>query len=181
MSDLVLIPYIQVRGEWTLPDEVMKGLYRLMVQEGTAKTVFYSGTVKNDDEFLRACRGAGTHTIVILTDTGEPAAIGWLNNFLLSTAHAHWLCFKGIWGTEKTHEAIKKTLEYWFHFEAGDGPLFEVLLGIYPEDNRHINSFAQKAGFTVIGTIPKLLYNFWENRKVGAIISYIERGTVCRS
>ncbi len=175
---MVLIPYVKIDGQWTIPDALMKGLYSLMVQEGTAEVVFYSGTVKNEDEFVKACQLDGTHTVVLLEEAGEPAAIGWLNNFMGATAHAHWLCFKRIWGTEKTDEAIRKTLEYWFHFEVQGKPLFDVLLGIYPEDNRFIDQFARKAGFTVLGTIPKLLYNFWEQRKVGAVISFIERGTV---
>lgn len=175
---MILIPYLKINDEWALPAETVKGLYWLMVQDGIDETVFYSGTVKDENEFLKACQQEGTHTVVLLEETGEPVAIGWLNNFSGSSAHAHWACFKRAWGTGKTLGAIKKTLEYWFHFQVQGKPLFDVLLGIYPEDNRFIDSFARKAGFTVIGTIPQLLYNFWEQRKVGAVISYVERRTV---
>lgn len=181
MKDLILVPYIQINGVWTIPDEVMRGLYGLMVKEGTAKVVFYSGTVKNQDEFLSACKSSGTHTVFVLEETGEPIAIGWLNNFMAQTANAHWLTFKSAWGTGKTDQAIQKTLNYWFHFTKNGESLFEVLLGIYPEENEHIDLFARQAGFTVIGIIPALLYNYWEGRRVGAVISYIERRTVCHS
>lgn len=173
---MVLIPYIEINGEWTIPDEAMKGLYRLMEKEATAHIFFYSGTVKNEEEFLHACRPPASHAVVILEGTGEPVAIGLLNNFTHGSAHAHWVTFRRVWGTDKTDEAIRKSLEYWFHF-----PMFDVLLGIYPEDNAFIDAFARKAGFTVIGTVPNLLYNHWENRKVGAVISFIERRTVCQS
>jgi len=179
MNNLVVIPYTQINGEWTLRDDIVKGFYRLMASQGTARVVFYSGTVKNEDEFLAACRIS--HTVFILENTGRPVAIGWLNNFMGSSANAHWVTFKGSWGTEKTHEAIQATLRYWFHFMKDGKPLFNVLLGIYPEENKRIDKFAKEAGFTVIGTIPGLIYNFWENRTVGAVFSYIERRSICHS
>lgn len=181
MKDLVLIPYIKVNGAWTLPDEVIKGLYNLMVKENTAKIMFPSGNIKNGDDFLKSSQLSKVHTLILLKESGEPAAIGWLNNFDGDIAHAHWLCFKSIWGTEYTDKAIRQTLEYWFHFKKDGKPLFEVLLGVYPEDNKFIDGFAKKSGFTVIGIVPKLLYNYWESRRVGAVISYIERGTICHS
>jgi hypothetical protein len=176
---LVLIPYIRMNEQWTIPDDMMKELYGQMRREGTDRIVFYSGTVKNEDEFLRASQSASTHTAVIFQENGEPAAIGWLNNFDRSIAHAHWLCFKSIWGTDMTHEAARKCLKYWFHFEIEGKPLFEVILGLYPDENKFIHEFVQSIGFTVIGTIPKLFYNHWDERMVGAVVSYIERRTIC--
>lgn len=175
---MILIPYVKVNEEWTIPDELMRGLYQQMRKEGTDKTVFYSGTVKTEEEWMSMAKSGRTHTAVLLQDSGAPAAIGWLNNYSHKSAHAHWLCFKGIWGTPLTKEAIDKSLRYWFHFHADGDPLFDVLLGIWPEDNKYIRKFAEEAGFTVIGTIPSLLYNYWEDRTVGAVFSYIERGKV---
>jgi len=177
---LTVIPYAEINGEWTIPDETMASLYGLMEKEGTAKTVFYSGTVQSAEDFIRASRPPSSNTVIILTEDGEPAAVGWLNNFGIGSAHAHWVCFSNIWGL-RTDEAIQAALKYWFHFKADGKPLFDILLGIFPEDNRAIRMFARRAGFTVIGVIPGLIYNYWENRRIGAVFSYIERGTVCHS
>lgn len=181
MSELLLIPYIVIDGNWTIPDELMRGLYRLMVQEGTEKIVYYSGTVRSEEDFIKSCRPPVSNTVLIVREEGEPVGIGWLNNFNHSSAHCHWVCFKRHWGTRRPDKAIKKVLSYWFGLEADGRPLFNILLGIYPAENEDINAFAQRAGFTIVGSIPNLLYNYWDKRMVGAVISYIERGMVCHS
>jgi hypothetical protein len=174
---MILIPYIEMNGSWTIPDDIMIGLYRMMKNDGTDRVFFYSGTVRNENEFMPACR-ENAHTVVILEESGRPVAIGWLNNYAHKSAHAHWLTFKHAWGTDKTHQAIRETLKYWFHFEHDGEPVFEVLLGIYPSGNRHIDKFAKESGFTVSGRVPSLLYDYWGNRSMDATISYIERGAV---
>lgn len=179
---MILIPYIKVKDEWTIPEWLMKGIWLLLVQQELHRIVFYSGTAKNEDEFIAVCQASGTHVVICTLDDGQPAALGFLNNWNgHGCAHAHWVCFKGIWGTPHTDEAIQKCLGYWFAFEKDGAPVFETLMGVYPETNLHIDRFARRAGFTVVGTVPGMFYNFWEGKRVGAIITYIERGTVCHS
>ena len=175
MSELILIPYVQINGQWTLTDEMLAFMCGMMVKEGSAKTFFYDGAVLNESNFIRICKAGNVH--FMFSDDGQPAAMGMLNNFGANYAHAHWLCFKNIWG-KQTDEAISKSLKYWFNFMKDGKPLFDVLLGIYPETNGRIDKFAKESGFTVIGAIPDILYNYWENRKMGAVFSYIERRSV---
>lgn len=175
MSDFVLIPYIQIDGSWTIPDELMKGLYRLMVQEGTAEKVFYSGSVLNEDHFLSACKSPGQHTLVILQQDGSPGGIVWLNGFMGASAQIHFCMFKAIWGT-RTVEAGKKAVNYFFGLTKPDGePLFKVLLGLTPAEYRVAIRFIKEVGVTVLGTIPHFLYHYFEKRTMGAVVSYLER------
>jgi hypothetical protein len=175
MSKLLLVPYCQYNGEWTLPPDILKFSWQKLVQEETAKVVFYDGKVKTEEEFITMCQLPDVHThFLFREDNGDVAGIGWLNNFAGNSAHCHWVCFKCIWG-RTSDRAIRQTLKYWFSFALDEKPLFDTILGIYPEDNEGIDIFAKRNGFTVIGKIPNLLHNYWEDRKVGAVFSYIER------
>lgn len=180
MSKLTLIPYVKINGEWTLPDELLRFAWAKMVEEESAKTVFCDGRVRDVDTFIAACQAADVHTHFMFKENGDIAAIGWLNNFSGHYVQCHWLCFKSAWG-RTSDRAIKESLQYWFSYKMKGLPLFDVILGIYPEGNECIDLFAKRSGFTVIGTIPNLLYNYWEGRKVGAVFSYIERRSICHS
>jgi hypothetical protein len=175
MNDLVLIPYIEINGTWTIPDDAMKALYRLMEKEKTAKKVFYSGTVKNEHEFLGACKAKNSHTVVILQENGHPGGIVWLNNFQATSAQIHFCMFREIWGTMSV-EAGKMAVDYFLGLNKPDGsPMINVLMGATPEHYDTVISYIQKVGVTIVGRIPCFLYNYYENKPMGAVISYIER------
>lgn len=178
MGKLTLIPYCKINGEWTLPDDLLRFAWSKMVEEDSAKTVFCDGRVKDTDSFIAACQSPDVQThMMFRTDNGDIAAMGWLNNFAGNYAQCHWVCFKCIWG-RTSNEAISSSLKHWFSLALDGKPLFDVILGIYPADNECIDLFAKRSGFTVIGTIPNLLYNYWEGRKIGAVFSYIERSKI---
>jgi RimJ/RimL family protein N-acetyltransferase len=171
---MILIPYINIDGTWTLPDDVMRGLYQLIVHDETDKVFFYGGMVRNGDDFIQACRN-NSNPCVVLEDNGDPVAIAWLNNLEGKSAHAHWIAFKRVWGTGKAQEAATRILKYWFGFKYDGIPLFEVIVGVYPDNNKFIDNFVRKLGFTIIGNIPHLLQNNLTNRSMGANIAYVER------
>ncbi len=173
MSELVLTPYIQINGSWTLPDEVIRGLCRLMIKERTFKKVFYAGTVKNEDEFLSMCKSPSQHTVLITKDDGQPAGMVWVNNFSHVSAQAHFCMFRNIWG-ERTVEAALKTLDYLFGLKRDDEPLLRVILGITPAENELGINFVKDFGGKIIGTIPNLLWNYYEQHSMDAVISYVE-------
>lgn len=175
MSDLILIPYIQINGEWTIPDETMKGLYRLMVKEGTARTVWFSGGVKTEDDFLAASQSPGALTSIILTPEGHPAGMVWINNFMQASAQIHFNMFREIWG-KRTVEAAHMGLDFFFSLKKPDGePMFKVFVGLTPEKYRAAIRFIKEVGVTIIGTIPHFLWDAYEKTTIGAVVSYIER------
>lgn len=177
MGDLVLIPYLNNKGEWTLPGSVLQYAWDKMVRERLEKKVFYDGKVFNADSFIDACQSPHTHTHFMFGEDGDLAAIGFINHFESNHAHMHWVCYRNTWG-EGAEQAARQSLKYWFHFQRGDKPLFDILLAIFPEDNPMIEAFARRIGITILGTVPGILFNKYKNKPVGAIISYIERGTV---
>jgi hypothetical protein len=175
MSDFVLIPYIEVNGSWALPDDAMKGLYRMMVKEKTSRKVWYSGSVQSEDDFVRVSKSMGTHTVIILTKDGKPGAISWLNNFLAASAQIHFVLFREVWG-EKSQEVGQMALDYFFGLKNKDGdPFLKVLMGITPESYDLAIRYIKSLGVTVIGTIPNFLHNYYTNETMGAVISYLER------
>ncbi|MHB8123110.1 MAG: GNAT family N-acetyltransferase [Desulfuromonadaceae bacterium] len=176
MNDLVLIPYIEIDGAWTIPEEAMMGIYRLMVKEETATAVFCSGAVKTETDFVAACQSKGTYTVVILKNDGQPAAIIWLKDFCLNHAYGHFCFFKSVWG-KQTIDAGRMALDHFFHFARPDGKgLLHVLIGVFPGKNKKALEFVRKLGFTIVGTIPKMIYDEQEDKMVDAVFSYVERG-----
>lgn len=173
-DDMVLIPYVEINGAWTINDETMKRLYGLMVAEQTNEIVFKAGSVMDEDDFIKAFKSPNVHMVLILTDTA-PAAIVWIRDFGPNYAYGHFCMFKNIWG-KKTIQAGQTAIDYFFSMKRPDGePFFDLLIGVFPEDNEHALNLVKNLGFTVLGVIPKMLYDKYENRKIGAVYSYIER------
>lgn len=175
MSDLIIIPYVEIDGKWTIPDTAMKGLYRLMLKEKTANVTFYSGTVQNEDQFVLSCKSSNQHTVIILLPDGKPAGIVWVNGYAHGSAQVHFCMFRSIWGSRSV-EAGKKAVDYLFGLTKPDGePLIRMLLGLTPVEYELAINFIKEVGVTVIGTVPHFVWNHYKQRTMGAVISYIER------
>lgn len=85
----------------------------------------------------------------------DPIGVAWLNHHSGTKAFAHFLFLRKAWG-EHTLKAGRVGLEYWFSFKVGDEPLFDVILGLIPSDNRRAIGFVRRLGFSVLGEIPKM-------------------------
>lgn len=85
----------------------------------------------------------------------DPVGVAWLNNCNGGRAFAHFLFLKKAWG-EIAGQAGKIGLDYWFSFKVGDEPLFDVILGLIPSDNKRAVRYARRLGFSVLGDVPKM-------------------------
>ena len=166
-----LIPYVDSGGAYSLPDDVIKNIWRIMVHYNLDKAVFYSGGM-DEGRFLKFLKNKGNVVHTIWEDDGI-SMIAWLNSFGANHAFAHFCCFPKTWGRNSVVLG-RKSLKYWFDFKNDDGtPLLDVIMGFTPEYNKRAVSFVKKVGLTIMGTVPHIRCG---NYGRGMVFSYITRG-----
>ena len=170
-----IVPYVQINGSWTLPDDAIKGLYRIMDRDRSVRRVWYTGAVKNEDDFLATAKNPNTHMILMTTEEPRPIGIVWLNNVAGKSAQIHFVMFREFWGN-LTIEAGKLAVDYFMGIKDREGePIFDVLMGVTPGKYGMVINYIKEVGVTVIGTIPHLLFNYWTGKAMDGTFSYICR------
>ncbi len=167
-----IVPYIYLKDHWSIPYDSIKNIWGKMVEEKTVEIVFCTGTVKTFDQFYAFLQNP-KNCVLTIWDKREIVFIGWLNNFNLNSASAHFNCFKKVWGQNKigSVEVGKTALKYWFGFKSID-----TIIGTVPDDNPRAINMVKKCGAEVIGIIPNYSTNIYTNKKIGATILFFERG-----
>jgi hypothetical protein len=166
---IVLIPYVNLGPRWSLEDQVMVEIYRLMDKEGSARTVFCSGTVTDPESFLSFAKDK-RNQIVTAWDEGI-LGIGWINGIQENFCFAHFSMFKQAWGTQSLSVG-RMFLDYWFGMKINGTPLFRVIIGMIPEDNRRAINFIKKLGLIQSGYIPGIIYDIYNRKYQGVVIFY---------
>lgn len=149
-----LIPYAQVDGAWSVRDADVKHCWRKMEEEGTARIVFWSGSVKTEDDFLAMCKAPANIVVFVISDT-DFLGLAWLNEVSGNHAMAHFCFFRDSWGTDSI-EMGEMVLSYWFSFEYEGEPVLKVIIGNVPDFNVKALSFIRKLGFIRVGEIPHI-------------------------
>ncbi len=165
-----IVPYVEVNGSRTVPDDLVKGFFRQMVADGTAHIVFYNGNVKTDQDFLDTMKSTDNFPSFILVD-GKIGGLGWLNGVVGNYAFSHFCFLKHAWGKD-TAEMGKAIINYWLSLPGVEGPFLDVLIGLIPDFNQHATTFAQKMGYVRIGVIPKMAHNAYAGESVGMTVLY---------
>jgi hypothetical protein len=165
---MIIRPYIKFDGIPTFRDSEITDLYRTMLEEGTADTVFCDGSVRCADDFLRQMKDDGNILLVALSKD-IPIGIGWLNCFEKRTARAHFCMFSE--GREIGFENIGRTLIE-KAFSVND---LDMLIGMIPATNEAAIKFSQKCGAVLVGYFPSGSYDIWENKYIGTAILYYQR------
>jgi hypothetical protein len=162
-----IYPLSYVNGEWTIPEEVLVGIWGQMVAEGKNKELFYDGTIKTPFEWMEFIKRPGTYPILVVEKKKKTVVhIAWLKDVFDIGAWAHHCSVgkyqRGAW------EAVRDHWKKYF-------PSIKLVLGITPETMEKAIKFAEKiCKFTIVGTIPLMCNLGYEGRRVGAIISYYE-------
>jgi hypothetical protein len=165
-NELYIIPYLSSNGEWSIPDDVMGILFEKMQQEGTDKIVFFDGTINSISSFLKMCKDAQVAMHLVVEEGMKPIAIGWYHHIAEKMAQIHWTTFSAS-TKEQRHEAGMKSIEYWMKLTP-----MNVLLAIFPEENKKIKRYAESVGLQIVGSVPSMLWNGYEQRWMDAVISY---------
>lgn len=174
MSEIV--PYVKDvdTGLYSIPDSVMVKIYEKIVDQKLNRWVFFDGKVRSSIDWLSLCKNSG-NVLQITWNDDIPVVVSWLNSFGKNHAHAHFCCFKEIWG-KHTVEFARNIIKYWFSFnDHKNEPLLDTIIGQTPENNKMASKFLYNIGMQVLGVIPNIEYDVYDNKKVGIIVSYIMR------
>ena len=150
-NDFQLIPYAEVKGEWTLPEHFVRAAYQQMVVEGNADTVFIDGSVRDEDEFLEVVQRK-SNVVVFALRLGELLGVAWLNGWQGKSAYGHFCFMREASVSQSTIEMGREIIRYWLSF-----PTVEFILGVVPAFNTLAINFVQSIGFKKVGAIPGMI------------------------
>lgn len=175
LNNISVVPYVEINGQRTIPDDVVRKVFWKLKDDGTLKVVFYEGLVKSEDDLLKLLKNPHNYPCFVFVND-DLRGLAWFNDLHDGYATAHFCVFKESWGRESL-EMGKKVLDYWWSFPKGDGPLLDLLLGVTPSKYSHALRFVSQLGFKAIGEVPRILHDAYENKRVNAVLSYCERAT----
>lgn len=165
-----ILPMIGDRGERTLPDPTLLGIWRQMVAERKVEAVFYAGGVASADDFLRFAAKHAGRMVHAVADDGRMLGLAWLTNVEDGSAFLHY-CSLGRF----RRDAARKLLGHFAALGQPDGrPLLDRLLGITPEVNLPALRVLRQMGFTTLGTIPGYCRLAHQGTRCGGVISFLE-------
>lgn len=167
-------PLVQIDGEWSIPDEILRLVWYKMQKEDKVKAVWYDGGVTSEEEWFEFIKSPVNYPVLIIDkERQEVVMLAWLNGLRDGTAQCHF-CILGPYrrGVEKV------VMEYWSGWPDGNGGrLLKVLIGITPESYDTTLKLVRMAGFTTLETrIPNMCNLIYEGRRVSAVISYYTPG-----
>jgi len=177
MMNFQILPYVELNGEWTMDGAQLLNLWAMMKRERTFERVFCQGGVRDLAEFEDFLRKKDNLVhLVIDRNQGGPVGLFWLTDIKTNHATVHFNVFREYWG-EQALAAMKESFRYWFRHKGPDGrPMFDLLCGTIPEDNKLAINFAKKSGATVLEpVIPGIIKNVYTGKWVGAAVMFIKR------
>lgn len=166
-SNLEVYPLVRMENGWSIPDEVLIGIWAQIVREGKLIDLFYDGTIKNEYDWMEFIKRAGTFPLLIVDkEKNAVVHIIWLKDCFDISAWIHHCSLgkyrRGVWETARDH---------WRQYF----PNLKMLLGITPESNEKAVKILEKiCKFTIVGKIPHMCYLAHEGKRVAGIISYFE-------
>jgi len=166
--EFIIIPYVQLDGIWSLKDSEIGIIFDRMIAENTLKRVFYDGKTTEKSQFLALCKSPDQVGITAWRTEKDPILFSWVNGIVNGRGFIHFCGFKSC-----SARIIIRAAHAMIKILAGQ---FDCLVGITPENITEAVHLSKMAGFHVLGTIPSLLYLFYEDRRVGGVISFLEGG-----
>jgi len=166
-SKFEIYPLVKLEDGWSVPDEVLVGIWAQIVNEGKDKELFYDGTIKTPFDWVEFIKRPGTYPILLVNrKNNQVAHISWLKDIFDIGAWAHHCSVgqyqRGIW------EACRDHWRKYF-------PNLKLLLGMTPETNLKAVKFLEKiCKFTIVGKVPLMCNMAYEGQRVSAVVSYYE-------
>lgn len=146
-------------------------------EEGILESLFYDGSVKTGDEFIKEVLRPGSLPFVVMGD-GELAACSWLNQIAGRTARVHYAIFRKFHG-RRIHQSIGKHLYgYILTRKDAGGHMFDCLYGITPAINPLAWKAALACGWKKTGILPQSCFIEAEGKSVAGIITCATRETL---
>ncbi len=153
-----------------MEDELLLLIWDEMVKTHKAEAVFYTGKIRNGDEWLAFIKTPKILPVAVANvKKAKFSGIAWLSDCMDGVAYAHF-CVLG----RPSRELGRVVLDYWGSFTEDDSrPLFRVIVGVTPAHYELPLRFISLIGFKRLGGfIPDLCNMVYEGRRMSAIISY---------
>lgn len=159
-----------VNGGWNLQDEFLQAMY---AKAGVLiDRVFWDRRMTDHEAFIRFCKDSHNLVQFVFAD-GVCCGFTWLNGITGKHAFGHFCFFPDIWG-KRTMDAGRLVESYWLLLSGPDGPIIDTILGMIPGFNKLAQRYAERLGWTYLGTIPEMLSNQVGGR-ADAVILYRSR------
>ena len=142
----------------------MRGIWDQLVAEGHYETVFYEGTIKDADDFVRMLQLPSTVVVVALRGS-RAAGIAYLNGFTGNQAYGHFCFLRAACGT--ADEIGREIVAYWTKALG-----VEFVMGVVPGFNQRAMDFVQRIGFKRVGAVPDMIKSAYRPDRVAANIFY---------
>lgn len=167
LSRFEIYPLVRVNGDWSIPDEVLLGIWNQIVAEGKLEDLFYDGTIKTPFEWMAFIKRPGTYPILIADKNKKTVVhIAWLKDVWDIGAWVHH-CSLG----KYQRGAWEASRDYWQKYFKH----LKILLGMTPKVNETAVRFLQKiCKFTIVGEIPQMCNMAYKGERVATILSYFE-------
>jgi hypothetical protein len=165
-------PVVAVAGKIPMvPEELLREVWRQMVQENKAFTVFYDGHIRTEDDWIRFVYDSGNVVILLVeTDTPRVAAVAWLNSPGPNFAFGHF-CVLG-----KTLPGLgEKVLNFWANLRnPASIRYYDMILGLIPESNQKAQEYVAALGFELVGRIPKVCTMAYHDRVEAGVLWHVD-------
>lgn len=170
-----LVAYAANDGIPTFTDSFIKGLFVRMQQEGLIGMVFFDGSAKVPDDFLKMMK-FGRNKLFIIEFKGKLGGCCWLNNFEMRRADFHFCFFSALRGQDAVEVGKGVVLEL-LNMKNGSGEfIFDLLVGLTPTTNEAAIRWCRRMEFSSMGVLPSAAWDAALGKSVPGLISYVERG-----
>lgn len=174
MSDIRIIPYIEVDGSWTFPDSFIAGMFDRLRNEGLLRWVFPVRGVTDRDGFVSYLKG--TRAAVLAFAGNEVQAAIWLDRFEGRSACVNYFTFKTAVLNRRTKTIGLMALKHFLGLRLDDGSyVFDCLRGVAPVNNPLGRRFLRTLGMKEVGIVENRVFNAYAGKSVDAIESYMTR------
>ena len=173
-DNLTLIPYAAEDNTINLPDSYLAQVFRRMVREETVRKVFYDGSITNTMDFIKLFRNPDNEFFFV-EQAGRETGFFWLNRFRHRSAFINY-CFHREFKGQQALAISQACLDFLLSRKDAHGDhCTDVILGLTPASNRLAVIFLQMNGMTIIGRVPRFLYDASKDATVDGIFSYKQR------
>lgn len=161
-NNIQIIPYAPMAEDvYNIPDDAIAGVWQKCVEQKLNNIVFHDGSVKSEKDFIATMKRNGN--LPAFAYDGNVLGFAWLNDIAKNRAVGHFCMFRETWGYQSL-EIGKRFIEYWFSMKDKGRPIFDVIIGNTPPENKKAIGYIKRLGFEVVGHIPYV-----------GVISYKER------
>mgnify|MGYP001585467778 CR=1 FL=1 len=173
MSDKYqLMPIAKVNGAWSVPDELLRGLWNKHEGCESFKKVFYDGAIANAEQWIEFLHSDKIYPVLVIANSVPPRIVSaaWMVPDLDRNIHIHYCPLTRIgWKVE----IGKIIIEYWKNFRDADGtPLVLGVLSITPAHYISANKFLLRLGLKVVGVLPEHSTMAYEERRADMTVYY---------